>query len=300
MATDEITRPDRHPRPKGAARDGGQHRFAPVPARRRVSLAYSRFVSLMKVGLPALALGLLALLAAWPTIQQTIHPPTSADIGRLDMNNARFFSIDAERQPFSVVADNASQSSDEPGIILLTSPEAEMTQGDGSWVVLKGRQGFFNQSSHLLRLTDDVVIMQDDGYEFRSDEAFVDTRAGIAWGNKNVVGQGPFGEIRAKGFKILDKGQTVVFSGAPDLSLATAGGPAQGAAAPAAPAPEPPAPVPAPAVTAPPTPSPVPAPAAVAPVPTPPILIKPPPRKPTIGKSAQGKKATANKAKGSR
>lgn len=232
MATEEITRTPsragpptrtRDARTPDARTDGAGRRFAP-PARRRVSRAYSRFVSLMKVSLPAVALLLVALLAAWPTIQQVNHPQREADVGRLEMQSARYFSIDADKQPFSVTADYAEQSADEPGVIILTNPEAEMTETDGSWVVLKGKRGRFNQETNLLVLKDDVVIMQDDGYEFTSDEALVDVKQGLAWGQHDVVGQGPFGEIKAQGFQIIDKGAKVVFTGAPALSLSSAGG----------------------------------------------------------------------------
>lgn len=186
---------------------------------RRVSRAHSRFVTLLKVVLPMTALGLVVLLAAWPMMQEAGRTTPSVDKGQLEMVNARYFSVDDANQPFSVTAESAVQSADEPGIVDLVKPETEMTQADGKWVFLRSERGRYNQDSGLLLLVESVKVFQDDGYEFTTDEAHVQARQGDAWGDHAVVGQGPFGEIHAQGFRIVERGRTVVFTGASTMTL---------------------------------------------------------------------------------
>lgn len=186
---------------------------------RRIDRAHSRFVSLMKVVLPVTAFGLLALLLAWPMIQEAGRALPGDDKGQLEMVNARYFSVDDSNQPFSVTSESAVQSADEPGMVDLIKPETEMTQVDGKWVFLRSERGRYNQDTGLLLLLDSVKVFQDDGYEFTTDEAYVQARQGDAWGDHPVVGQGPFGEIHGQGFRIVDHGRTVVFTGASTMTL---------------------------------------------------------------------------------
>jgi len=208
----------------GSGRDvgtgAGQGRAAPRPSthdvhRRRVTRpvgrVYSRFVSLMKFALPALALAMLALVAAWPSLTEPPKPKIVADKGQLEMIKPRYFSADEQNQPYSLVAVRAEQSADQPGIVLLDRPEAEMTEKAGTWVTLRSDFGWYDQNTGILKMRGSVHIMRDDGNEFTTDEAFADVRAGTAWGDVTVAGQGPQGEINAQGFRMTERGKVVQF-----------------------------------------------------------------------------------------
>ncbi|HYD68647.1 LPS export ABC transporter periplasmic protein LptC [Azospirillum sp.] len=258
----------------GSGRDdgmgAGQGRTAPRPSthdvhRRRVTRpvgrVYSRFVSLMKFALPALALAMLALVAAWPSLTEPPKPKIVADKGQLEMIKPRYFSADEQNQPFSLVAVRAEQSADQPGIVLLDRPEAEMTEKNGTWVTLRSDFGWYDQNTGILKMRGAVHVMRDDGNEFTTDEAFADVRAGNAWGDVKVAGQGPQGEINAQGFRMTERGKVVQFlnSSTATVQSAERGAPApagsSGASAPApAPSAMPAAPPPA-AVPAPPSPT---------------------------------------------
>ena len=49
--------------------------------------------------------------------------------------------------------------------------------------------------------------------------AELDTRTGEAWGAAAVRGQGPIGTIEAGGFRIIDDGDTILFTGRSRLRL---------------------------------------------------------------------------------
>ena len=233
MSLDDLRSPDR----TGTARSaspaatppvGGQDRRAPASARvpaeppavlrahrrrdtRPVSRFHSRFVSALKFALPAAALAMMALLAAWPSLNSPPAPRISADAGQSEMLKPRYFSLDEHNQPFSLVAAKADKSTDQPDIVLLDDPQAEMTESTGTWVTMRSDKGWYNQVTGILLMRGNVHVLRDDGNEFTTSEAEADIRKGNAWGDQAVAGQGPQGEINAKGFRMTDRGKNVVF-----------------------------------------------------------------------------------------
>jgi len=203
----------------------------------RAGGGYSHFVKFMKVVLPLLAFGIIGLLAAWPRIQGD-QSGTRRDSGELEMMRALYVGTDTQNRPFSLTADRAVQSTTEPGVLDLVRPQGELTLQDGTWIAVKADRGRYNDKTGKLLLLGNANLFHDKGYEFKSDEAHVDVRAGNAWGDLPVTGQGPFGEIFSQGFRLFDSGATIVFNGPAHLDLAAglteSGGPAGSVQAPAA------------------------------------------------------------------
>ncbi|WP_207461975.1 LPS export ABC transporter periplasmic protein LptC [Azospirillum sp. SYSU D00513] len=188
---------------------------------RPVSRFHSRFVASLKVVLPVLALALLALLAAWPSLTEPPRPQITADKGQLEMIKPRYYSVDEQNQPFSVTAAEADQSADQPGIILLDQPEAEMTELNGTWVTMRSDKGWYNQETGILKMRGHVRLIRDDGNEFTTPEADVDVKKGTAWGDAHVEGQGPDGVIDAEAFRMTDRGKTITFLNQSTASVQT-------------------------------------------------------------------------------
>ena len=65
--------------------------------------------------------------------------------------------------------------------------------------------------------------MRDDGFEFVTDEAEIDTKTGNAWGDHKLVGQGPSGEFRAEGFVAVDHGKTLTLTRSSTASVKASG-----------------------------------------------------------------------------
>lgn len=184
--------------------------------------AYSRFVALSKVMLPIIALGILAALVAWPSFRDT-GVQSQPDGRELEMMKPRYVGLDSENRPFSVVAEEAVRSSTEPSVMDLVAPEAELTRSDGTWVTIHAERGRYNEQTGKLLLIGQVNLFHDQGYEFLTDEAHVDTRLGNAWGDLPVTGQGPLGELFGNGFRLYDSGKTIVVTGRAHLNLAGSG-----------------------------------------------------------------------------
>lgn len=188
--------------------------------------SYSRFVTLMKIFLPAGALALAGLVVLWPQVQDSDKGfrlgDTSGSLQEADnlrMVNARFTGLNKKTLPYTVTAPLAVQDNPEADEIELSSPKTDITLKDGSWLALTADKGRYLQSRQTLDLSGMVNLFHDSGYEFHSTRAYIDLAAGTAHGDDPVTGQGPFGELTAEGFRVIDKGKSIHFTGTAKLVI---------------------------------------------------------------------------------
>lgn len=182
--------------------------------------AHTRAVNVAKVALPVLAAVVLALIAVWPLFTGGDAPlAIGPGGGELEMVDARYLGTDQTARPFEVRAQRVLQSGAGGSVVELVNPSAEITLEGGDWLSLTASRGVYDQQSGALSLEGGVTLFHDGGYEFITDAANLDTQKGVAWGNTPVRGQGPFGDIDAGGFRIVDDGNTIVFTGKARLRL---------------------------------------------------------------------------------
>lgn len=198
-----------------AAQNGVRRLFAERPGR-----GYSRFVSLAKRVLPAIAVGLLLLVASWPRLQAVFNE-VRVHIPRIDTREARnlrmvsvhYAGIDRQNRPFVVTAKTAQQMPKVDDLVSLDQPKADLTTDSGGWLELGAYTGIYQPQPQLLDLFGNVALFQDKGNEFHSDSARINMQQGTAEGDDPVTGQGPFGTVAAQGFRMLDRGDTIIFTG---------------------------------------------------------------------------------------
>jgi lipopolysaccharide export system protein LptC len=187
---------------------------------------YSRFVTRMKLLMPAMALGLLLLVAVWPRIQSTLlrvavplpHIDTSA-ARDLKMVNMRYAGFDKHNRPFTITADVARQHPGKDDMVELEGPKSDMTTENGTWIAIDAYTGLYQPQRELLDMFGNVEVFQDKGNEFHSDSMHVDIAKGAAESSDAVEGQGPFGVVEAQGFRMEDHGKTIYFIGKSHLTL---------------------------------------------------------------------------------
>ena len=211
-------------RPMDAERERRLSRFQPRPREQKVGAGYSRFVWVAKFVLPVVAVGILGIVALWPELQDLPRKDApqaameeEAVVG--EVLNPRFYSVDAEDRPYSIVADEADQAAGDSAIIDLDVPQAEMEMAGGEKIWLDAEAGTYNQTDELVYLEGNVVLRHEDGTVFVTETANVDIAEGLAWGDRAIDGEGPFGDIAAQGFRVFDEGATVVFTGRSRLIL---------------------------------------------------------------------------------
>jgi lipopolysaccharide export system protein LptC len=197
--------------------------LAPSRERRAPSvgeLARRRFlVSIAKRLLPAAALALLAAVALWPEFDSAadrgrvaFRRVTQARPDALRIVDPRYQGVDEQNRPYTVTAAVATQASNDD-LVNLQVPRADLLMTDGSWVYIEAREGRFDKPRNHLDLNGRVTVHHDDGTQFVTETAAVDLTAGAAAGDQPVAAQGPFGTLTAQGFRLIDRGQVVIFTG---------------------------------------------------------------------------------------
>ncbi len=200
-------------------------------ARPKYSAHYSRFVHAMKWLLPAVAAVLILAIMAWPYLRTddlrfriSFAALTADQTEDPSMVNPRYLGIDNDNQAYSVTADLARKLAtgaltSGPLAVELEMPKADITLKDGTWLVLTAENGVYKRDAQTLDLVGAVNLFHDSGYEFRTSRARIDLEKGRAVGDQAVHGQGPFGDLKAEGFDLLDKGKTIVFTGKSKLVI---------------------------------------------------------------------------------
>lgn len=223
--------------PPPAAADSGAGQSAapsvrrwtlPIERRKRRGFGRSRFIATMKYLLPTLALALLGLVAIWPqlaTQEDRFHIDftsiSSSGAARPQALNARLLGVDSRARPFTITADvgTLTRSDDGEPVYLLDQPQGDMVLEDGSWVVIGARDGRYEETSRYLYLSGDVSLFHDAGYEFHTEAGRFKLDDHTAAGEEPVTGQGPFGTIKSQGFRILDGGARILFTGKAQMML---------------------------------------------------------------------------------
>ena len=197
-------------------------RFGSIAPRlaRQHSAIYSRFVALMKIVLPATAVGLVLLVLLWPrfnTQEQRFAIPKVVvkpeDLENLKMQQPRFVGVDEQKQPFTVTAKLATQAASGSALTELDEPKGDISLKDGSWIAVEANHGVYDKQGETLDLTGTVTLFHDRGYELHTEHARVSFAPGTAEGDKPVRGQGPDVELSGTGFRLEGKGTRIFLTG---------------------------------------------------------------------------------------
>ena len=220
-----------------AERDRSQRlsHFVPRPKGRRAGgRGYSRLVAVSKVVLPVVALVGLGATVWWQEVRELATDDTAGPADLLaaigpgtgeapgaggEVMNPRFESLDENDNPYELRATQALRVAVEEDVMAMSAPQADFVTADGTNVTLVAETGRFDGEADRVMLEGRVELEGDDGTRFETEAATVDVDAGHAWGDRPVSGQGPFGVVEADGFRIFDRGQTVVFVGRSRLVL---------------------------------------------------------------------------------
>ncbi|MGF1560902.1 MAG: LPS export ABC transporter periplasmic protein LptC [Geminicoccaceae bacterium] len=178
---------------------------------------YSRFVDIMRWVLPASALGLAALVIAWPSIYGSglIAPAlrTVEDLGAQSMRIERpqYKGRTGNGDVYEVTAASAFLNPQDPDTIFLEFLDAELE--GATPVQLKSLNATYYRDKELLTLGGGIELRARDGYRFVTDSARVDLAKGQVDGEVAVQGSGPAGRIRADAFRVRDGGDFLRFEG---------------------------------------------------------------------------------------
>ncbi len=174
---------------------------------------YSRIVGSLKLILPISAACILLVLVVLPNVNGSNVQPKQLNAVDAAMVSPIYTSHDAQNRPYEVTADTAKQKPDAAGITDLSNPKAVLDLDNGAKLNAEGKGAVYNEKDGTLNVQQGVVLRHSDGTTFTTDEAHIDVNGKNAQGNKPVTLQGNFGEVHGEGFKALDGGKTIIFTG---------------------------------------------------------------------------------------
>jgi lipopolysaccharide export system protein LptC len=189
-----------------------------LPRRSRFD-GYSRLLGFAKIVLPGVGLGILAVALLWQDLMpQAASKRAVPQLGleqlrQHEMSAPKFVGTDDKNRPYQVEARSARLAHAKSDTVILDLPKASITLESGNWVAVTSRGGEYNQRTKIITLNGDVHVFHDANYTFKTEQATFDTAKNQAWGDRPVFATGPKGTIESKGFRIEDKGQTIVFTG---------------------------------------------------------------------------------------
>ena len=208
--------------PRGAA--ARSHPFAGRWRAPVMDDRYSRRVAFLKRALPAIGVTLLLLVAGWsrlaPLLESVRLGAPAIDLREareLRMVNPRYGGLDRYNRPYVVTAAIGRQVPDRDDVMALERPKAVMTVHGGASVVLTAATGIYQSQSQLLDLFGDVNLVHENGTRFVTQRAHANLSDNSAEGHDPVEGHGPSGDITGQGFRILSKGETIIFNDESDL-----------------------------------------------------------------------------------
>ncbi|MEM7617858.1 MAG: LPS export ABC transporter periplasmic protein LptC [Pseudomonadota bacterium] len=185
---------------------------------------YSVFVRRMRLILPLIAVILIGVVFTWSnmgdeTIISAEDPAAPKTIGKNELLNPKFESVDDKNQPYTIVAKRALQGNNNDDIVILEEPLADMLLNSGNWVAIKAKQGAFSQEKQSLLLRGDVELFHDKGYQMSMPELHVNMDKNTARTDKDVKGHGPLGTLEAKGLSADSAKGHLSFTGPAKLVL---------------------------------------------------------------------------------
>lgn len=216
MSTGEVRRADFLEVTQDRRRALTPSRARHVPRAAQI-LRRQRLVQVMKLAMPMLAAGVLALMVFWPDIEGgnsrlSFRRGPALVPEALQLVAPRFQGLDELNRPYTITARLARQPGQEE-VMLLDLPRADIRLTDGAWVYVESDRGRYDRTAQHLDLEGDVQIYHDNGTLFRTEAAAVQVDAGTAHGERPTRVQGSFGTVESEGFEMLERGTVMIFTG---------------------------------------------------------------------------------------
>ncbi len=175
---------------------------------------YSRVVAVLKVGLPLVAVGLLASLFLVQSDDRVgdgvvFSPGDVEALGSgLAVTNPIFTGTTRGEDRFRFTAELVQPDAAPPKRALITALAGTLALHDGPEVRVSARTGDLDIPTQRLDLGGDVVITTSDGYRMVTDKATLDLRAGAFVAGDRVESTGPLGEIVSGSLHIAPAAET--------------------------------------------------------------------------------------------
>ncbi|HEY3147713.1 MAG TPA: LPS export ABC transporter periplasmic protein LptC [Dongiaceae bacterium] len=194
-------------------REPGQPQFRPKRGR-------GLSVRALKVLLPLVMVVTVGYLIYWwfeargtvvdPRVVEQVPQDTKAEV---TVNDVKYDGKDKKGRPYSITADSASHADGDDRHISLKKPMADIIMASGAYVALTANDGVLDRDADIVTLDGDVTLFHDNGLSFQTASATIHLKDKTAEGSAPVEGQNGDGELTSQGFRVLDDGDTIEFTG---------------------------------------------------------------------------------------
>jgi lipopolysaccharide export system protein LptC len=175
---------------------------------------YSRVVAVLKVGLPLVAVGLLASLFLVQTEDRlggnvVFSPGDVEALGSgLRIDNPTFTGTTQGEDRFRFTAALVEPDAAPPERAHITTLSGTLALENGPEVSVRAETGDLDIPTQRLDLSGQVVITTSDGYRMVTDKATIDLAAGAFVAGDKVVTTGPLGEIISGSLHVAPAAET--------------------------------------------------------------------------------------------
>ena len=184
---------------------------------------HSRLVTLLKIGLPAMAalivVGGIAVTWLARALPENVSVASAGlEDGRIVMQDPRMSGYDKNQRPYSMVAERAIQELD-GSAVELEQVKANVTVSDSATADVLAAKGHYEPKAQKLRLYGQVQVDTSDGMSITLSEAQIDLA------NGNMVGAGPVNitmpnqTIEAGSLDVKEGGKLLSFGGPVKMTL---------------------------------------------------------------------------------
>tara|TARA_B100001167_G_C16730869_1_gene285898 strand:- start:426 stop:1043 length:618 start_codon:yes stop_codon:yes gene_type:complete len=143
----------------------------------------------------------------WPSIYTTynIKKPILENQGKTQKYS--FQGIDEFNQPFFLQAKKYQKIINNENKLLFEKPNAEINLRKGKWLTMIANKGIFDVEKQTLELMGDVLFLHSDGQQIDTNNAVIDLKKAMIYGNKKIFGKNETINFSSEGFKVVKTGK---------------------------------------------------------------------------------------------
>ena len=155
----------------------------------------------------------------WPSIYTTYDIKKPVSENQEKTQKYTFQGIDEFNQPFFLQAKKYQKIINNENKLLFEKPNAEINLRNGKWLTVIANEGIFDIEKQTLELMGDVLFLHSDGQQIDTNNAVIDLKKTIIYGNKKIFGKNETINFSSEGFKVVKTGKIFLLLGKSKIKI---------------------------------------------------------------------------------
>ena len=155
----------------------------------------------------------------WPSIYTTYDIKKPVLENQEKTQKYTFQGIDEFNQPFFLQAKKYQKIINNENKLLFEKPNAEINLRNGKWLTVVANEGIFDIKKQTLELMGDVLFLHSDGQQIDTNNAVIDLKKAIIYGNKKIFGKNETINFSSEGFKVVKTGKIFLLLGKSKIKI---------------------------------------------------------------------------------